>query len=255
LLDGQGADEIVTGYKHYFDIYLKELHTLYPGRFENELNAYINNFNPHYNFSGDGELQQQSFSSKAKKLVYPFYSNLLKPLLPARKNHFGFMNPDYGLEANKNGRFHYYEYKSGLNQSLYNDAKNGKLEDLLRYGDKNSMAHSREVRLPFLSHDLVEFVFSLPPWFKIYEGWSKFILRDSMKDLLPEKIAWRKDKIGYQTPQERWLVKDKVKELLAESVAVLENENILNKKRKEDIKNIEWQIINIAGLINTFKNV
>ena len=67
------------------------------------------------------------------------------------------------------------------------------------------MAHSREVRLPFLSHELVEFVFSLPATFKIHLGWTKYILRKAMENILPQEIAWRVDKIGYEPPQKEWL--------------------------------------------------
>lgn len=253
LLDGQGADEIVTGYSHYFDTYFHELHTFYPDRFDKELHAYIENINPGYEFVLYKQKEAKTLSSRTKSLIYPLYKKIVKPVLPIKKNYSGLMDPDYGLEANRHGDYFYFDYTKGLNRGLYNDAKNGKLEDLLRYGDKNSMAHSREVRLPFLSHKLAEFVFSLPPWFKIHDGWSKYILRESMKELLPEKIAWRKDKIGYQTPQERWLIKDRIKERLQESVKVLEEAGILNKKRKEaELVNREWQILNIASHLKQF---
>ena len=79
------------------------------------------------------------------------------------------------------------------------------LEELLRYADRNSMAHGREVRLPFLSHELVEFVFTLPSHFKIREGWTKWLLRQTMKQQLPEEIVWRKDKVGFEPPQKKWM--------------------------------------------------
>ena len=251
LLDGQGADEIVTGYSHYFDIYFKELYHNYPHLFQEELKAYVQNINPQYQFEFHN--RSKNLADKTKELVYPFYSRMIKPMMPVRKNHFGLLDPDYGSEANKFGGYKYFNYSEGLNSGLYHDAKNGKLEVLLRYGDKNSMAHGREVRLPFLSHPLTEFIFSLPPWFKIHNGWSKFILRESMKEILPEKITWRKDKIGYQTPQERWLVKDKFQEMINESITLLENKGIVNRlRKKEEIQNREWQLLNIATLINTY---
>jgi asparagine synthase (glutamine-hydrolysing) len=252
LLDGQGADEVITGYSHYFDIYFNELYKNYPDRFQEELVAYVKNINPQYQFELNAPASK-NIKSKTKELVYPIYSKLVKPFMPVRKNHDGLLDPDYGYQAFKNGGHQYYNYDSGLNNGLYHDAKMGKMEVLLRYGDKNSMAHSREVRLPFLNHELAEFIFSLPPWFKIHQGWSKFILRESLKDILPEKIAWRKDKIGYQTPQERWLVKDKFQDLIKDSVEILENANILNRKKKESIAGKEWQILNTAGIIKTFK--
>ncbi|MBK6586666.1 MAG: hypothetical protein IPG26_07605 [Coprothermobacter sp.] len=61
---------------------------------------------------------------------------------------------------------------------------------LTRYEDRNSMANSIEVRNPFLDHRLVNFCLSLPENYKIRNGWSKFILRESMKEL-PNEIRWR----------------------------------------------------------------
>jgi asparagine synthase (glutamine-hydrolysing) len=67
------------------------------------------------------------------------------------------------------------------------------------------MAHGREVRLPFLSKDLIEFCFSLPDSFKLHQGWTKFIMRKSFEDILPNEICWRKEKVGFEPPQIEWL--------------------------------------------------
>ena len=67
------------------------------------------------------------------------------------------------------------------------------------------MAFSREVRLPFLFHELTEFIFSLPIDFILRDGWTKFILRKSMEGIVPDEIVWRKDKIGFEPPQDSWV--------------------------------------------------
>ncbi len=67
------------------------------------------------------------------------------------------------------------------------------------------MAHSREVRLPFLSHKLVEFAFTLPDNLKLNKGWTKFALRKSMENILPANVCWRVDKVGYEPPQKNWI--------------------------------------------------
>ena len=79
------------------------------------------------------------------------------------------------------------------------------LKVLLRYADRNSMAHSREIRLPFLDHKIVDFVFSLPDSFKLKNGFTKWILRKSTEHILPPSITWRRDKVGYEVPQNVWL--------------------------------------------------
>jgi asparagine synthase (glutamine-hydrolysing) len=92
-----------------------------------------------------------------------------------------------------------------LTQKLYDDVFRANLPTLLRYEDRNSMAFHIEARVPFLDHRLVEFAFSLGADEHIRDGWSKVILRDAMRGLLPESIRMRRDKEGYTTPHDRWM--------------------------------------------------
>ena len=78
------------------------------------------------------------------------------------------------------------------------------LPSLLRYEDRNSMAHSIEARLPFLDYRLVEFAFSLGPEAKIRHGETKAVLRDAMRGIVPAEILARRDKVGYDTPVDIW---------------------------------------------------
>ena len=78
------------------------------------------------------------------------------------------------------------------------------LTALLRYGDRNSMAHSREVRLPFCDHRIAEFVFRLPPHLLMGEVQTKRLLRESMRGILPEGIRTRWNKQGFLPPQPMW---------------------------------------------------
>ena len=75
----------------------------------------------------------------------------------------------------------------------------------LRWGDRNSMAHSVEARVPFLDHRLVEFCHSLPIDYLDINGMTKRVLLESMKGIIPDKIYNRKDKMGYVAPDERWV--------------------------------------------------
>jgi asparagine synthase (glutamine-hydrolysing) len=78
------------------------------------------------------------------------------------------------------------------------------LPHLLRYEDRNSMAHSLEARLPFLDHPLVEFCIGLGDQHKIVGGDTKRVLRASMRGALPSAVLERRDKIGFATPQQAW---------------------------------------------------
>ncbi|NIN66452.1 MAG: asparagine synthetase B, partial [Anaerolineae bacterium] len=74
------------------------------------------------------------------------------------------------------------------------------LPHLLKNGDRSSMAHSIEARMPFTDYRLVDFLFPLPAVYKIRNGWTKWLLRLAVEDLLPPEIVWRRDKLGFATP-------------------------------------------------------
>ena len=83
------------------------------------------------------------------------------------------------------------------------------LPALVKYEDKLGMAFSIEARMPFLDYRLVDFAFSLENKYKINKGWNKSVLRDSMQGVLPEEIAYRKDKKGFPTPFNKILEQNK----------------------------------------------
>jgi asparagine synthase (glutamine-hydrolysing) len=87
------------------------------------------------------------------------------------------------------------------------------LADLLRYSipmllhveDRNSMAHSLEARVPFLDYRLVEYAFALPARLKIRRGITKYVLRRALRDILPDTVRRRTDKMGFVVPERLWL--------------------------------------------------
>jgi asparagine synthase (glutamine-hydrolysing) len=80
------------------------------------------------------------------------------------------------------------------------------LRSLLRYEDRNSMAFSIESRVPFLTPALAEFATGMPDDYLIApDGTGKLVLRRSLHGLVPAPILERRDKIGFATPEARWL--------------------------------------------------
>jgi len=80
------------------------------------------------------------------------------------------------------------------------------LPALLRHGDRNSMRFSIESRVPFLDRALTEFLLTLPEdWLIGADGTSKQILRDAIRGWVPDEVIDRRDKVGFETPEERWL--------------------------------------------------
>lgn len=215
LLDGQGADEQLAGYLHYYHDYLHQLFYQKHSIYKIEFNAFKKYHHVAYPYSSLTE--SETFRMKMGR----YKKRILRQELP---------------------------YSNNLSQHLKKSTTQVGLKELLRYADRNSMAHSREVRLPFLSHKLVEFVFSLPDEFKINNGWTKFVLRKAMSNILPESICWRIDKIGYEPPQKKWIESDKYKDAIAEA-----SKTFGIKKNKEDnIQGVftqEWRLLMASKFI------
>jgi asparagine synthase (glutamine-hydrolysing) len=87
---------------------------------------------------------------------------------------------------------------------LWLDQKYYLADDILTKSDRMSMAHSVEVRPPFLDHRIVEFAATLPAKLKIRGSRQKVILRELMKDKLPPAVLNR-PKIGFDIPAHEWL--------------------------------------------------
>jgi asparagine synthase (glutamine-hydrolysing) len=85
-----------------------------------------------------------------------------------------------------------------LREALISQTTEVSLPSLLRYEDRNSMAHSIEARVPFLDHRLVELCFRLPDDLKIRGAETKFLLRHAMSDALPAGVLARRDKVGFR---------------------------------------------------------
>lgn len=123
------------------------------------------------------------------------------------------------------------------------------LPSLLRHGDRNSMRFSIESRVPFLTLEQAELLLSLPEHYLIsQDGETKSVFRAAMRGIVPDVILDRKDKIGFQTPEQLWLTSmaGTVREWLREDIglAFLDQPAIL--QEFEDIiggrKAFSWQV-------------
>lgn len=216
LLDGQGADEVLAGYHKYYKWYWQQLYAEKKLNKTGELNAAL----------ALGIKESFGIKNKAMALL-PHFS---MAMLQSRKEKQAFRQADLNREfasAQKRNFYYSMPLESNLNSALYFNTFVYGLEELLRYADRNSMAHAVEVRLPFLSHQLVEFLFTLPAHLKIKDGWTKWLLRKAMQNFLPEEIVWRKDKVGFEPPQRQWMKNPKVQERIQASKKILADKNIL----------------------------
>ena len=87
----------------------------------------------------------------------------------------------------------------------YAQLTHSNLQMMLRCADRSSMAHSVESRVPFLDHRVVELSLGLPDAYKIGGGVTKRVLRAAMSGVLPDRIRDRVDKVGFETPESRWM--------------------------------------------------
>ncbi|KGJ93584.1 asparagine synthase (glutamine-hydrolyzing) [Colwellia psychrerythraea] len=225
MLDGQGGDETLLGYERYYPSYLLSL------SFKEMCKGFF-------------KASDNSKLSKFSLLAYCAYflsANLRKKRLLKRNS---FIKPEYFPKVN-------WYFLNKLAKSYKDIFKLQKLEifetqmpHLLRYEDRNSMAHSIEARLPFIDYQLVETALSLPNNYKINEGWTKFLLRKAIDDYLPKSITWRKNKIGFEAPADIWLKDHKyyIQNAIANSTIL---KNITNEKRVTDHKSI-WLMFFIA---------
>jgi len=101
-----------------------------------------------------------------------------------------------------------YRYRGSLDEILYRELTSTNLTSILHYEDRNSMAFSIELRVPFLDVRLVEYIAALPLNQKIRGGITKFSLRNAIRGIVPEPVRCRMDKMGFVTPEEVWMKED-----------------------------------------------
>jgi asparagine synthase (glutamine-hydrolysing) len=206
MLDGQGGDEVLAGYPAYWGSRFADL--LATGslvRLWSETSAYR-------------RVQNATVAATAVAIARPFVPEPARVLLRARRTGAGaLVGPRLTRESRErsNGGGPYPDH---LRQLLHLILTRQGLPELLHYEDRNSMAHSVEARVPFLDYRLVEFLFSLPGSQLLHAGRTKHVLRDGLHDLLPEPVARRTDKLGFETPHARFF-RERLGELAADVFA------------------------------------
>ena len=251
LLDGQGADEIMAGYHKYVHWYLQELVGRYKYFAARKEKQHLRKNNIPFKWGAKNIIA----------MLLPFHAAIT---LEKKEYKKIIHNTDLSksMISNLQGREWESIYKptvTKLNDILYFNTMNNGLEELLRYADRNSMAHGVEVRLPFLNAELVEFIFSLPSKYKINQGYTKWLLRKAMENKLPDPIVWRTDKIGFEPPQKRWMQNDGFKDYLHEAKKKLVHEKILNQSvlhkkiqpmDAHEANNSDWRYLCAAQMLH-----
>jgi asparagine synthase (glutamine-hydrolysing) len=196
MLGGQGGDEVFMGYRKYLLFYFQNL--LHKGQY----------------IAGSKFLMQlmPSFCQEFKAL--PNY----------------FKNIPRYLAFDKNDRWHRFssalDLKTKKGEELWlrqlRDIEQFSLPSLLRYEDRNSMSNSIESRFPFLDYRLIELGLALPDTLKLNQGYSKWVVREIAKNMLPPVIAHSRIKRGFDVNTPHW-IRSGIGERLRESIKAHSN--------------------------------
>lgn len=234
MLDGQGGDEVFLGYEKYYP----SAYLAYGRR--NLLRAFR-----------ELRASMRNCRGITWKTAARFTAGSL--LAGTRERAYRLQNPYLndgafrGLQVTRQIAGAYSDHRSL--QAL--EIRCSNLPVLLRYEDRNSMAHSVEARVPYLDYRVVEFALGLDISHKIRDGWAKYILRKALEPMLPEKVVWRKDKFGFNSPHSLWMNRfaDTAKAEISESQilayccdlpALLDNFSSLDDK-------LRWRLFNTAA--------
>lgn len=226
MLDGQGADEFLAGYPKDFTPYVKEL--------------YHDNKNLHQFILDVKKQHGYNVALSLKEKLSVMKPKLYSKLAAGKRKHLtkipkGIDSEFFNSYSSADIPFKEFD---NLKSTLHYEMINQGLEKLLKFADRNSMAHGVEVRLPFLYHELVEFVFSLDSSLYFKDGWSKAILRTAMEDILPKEIVWRKDKVGFESPDNEWIKNKEIHSIYEEAILYLKNNKYITSQYNDKWKSI-----------------
>jgi asparagine synthase (glutamine-hydrolysing) len=189
LLDGQGGDEHLAGYLDTSCSYFKGL--LFNFHWATLTKAAASRVRQS-GMRSLGTILATQLPGGMRRLVQSLYQPLS-------------LHPDFAATACSAPTESPAPFGSSLHNQLYRQLRCSMLPKLLRFADRNSMAFSREVRLPFLDHRIAEFLFAIPEVLKINGATTKLILRKAVRGRIPDKVLHRRDKKGFETPQDAWL--------------------------------------------------
>lgn len=189
ILTGHGGDELLAGYWDHYHYRFADLRSSGRGDAE-ERRAWQENHgrDPAEYDREKGYIERLRQDRSVELERFSRYLPLLSPTARAAARK---AVPDCPL----NGE---------LTRRLYLEIMYETIPPSLRAEDRNTMAHSIENRVPFLDYRLIEFCFRLDNRFKIRGGLGKWIHREAMKGILPEKVRTRKEKVGFNAPADEW---------------------------------------------------
>jgi asparagine synthase (glutamine-hydrolysing) len=189
-INGAAGDEVLAGYAaDYFLPYLR--HLVAQGRWGRAVREYL--------LLSESGQRPRPFGTLRRLLTFPAALRApgRKPAGSKLAGHDPFRDPPHARR-----RFGPPDDLEGLLHGLMGSWR---MNYWLRSGNQAIMGVPLEVRGPFLDYRVVDYVFQLPVGYLIRDGWLKRVLREAVKDVLPEEVVWRRKKMGFPFPLKDWL--------------------------------------------------
>lgn len=257
-LSGDGGDEMFMGYPTYLaDTYL-EFYKKIPWPLRRFLIEMLVGAMPVSN-------EKLSFEYKAKKFIeatgfLPGKAHYWWRTVFTDKEKSSLFSEDFKKEIQVDSysstymRYYKKDADSPFDNYLFADMKVWLADNNLIRVDTMSMAHSLEVRVPFLDHELVEFMMKIPPELKMKGGKLKYLLKKAYQDKLPSRIV-RRSKSGWHVPLGKWFrqeLKEYVQDTLSSSRALntgMFNKGYIDNLLQEHFRGQRNNVYKIWGLL------
>lgn len=265
ILGGQGGDEIFGGYARYMIAYLEQAvkGAIFESNEEGEHIVSLSSILPNLPSLRQYIPMMKSFwNDGAFEPMDRRYYNLINRMgTTSSFLHSEFMNErnDKAIFEKFSANFNNSDTKSYFNKMTHFDMS-GSLPGLLQVEDRVSMAVSIESRVPLLDRRIVDLISRMPAGMKFKGGEMKYLLKRTIKDVMPEKIMNRKDKMGFPVPLHIWS-KNKAKGFIMDTLLSknAKERNIINTKYIEKLISSEqpfsrglWGLLSLELWYNQF---
>ena len=234
-LDGQGADEALSGYEYISGLYYKTLFTHFRWiTLAKELVGYA--------------LLHKSMRHIKYMTFFMLPSRMRTKVRVAQRK---YINTNF-VNQHKNSVIADQLFGATTMQEMLVRHFEYKLEHLIKWGDRNAKAFAMESRQPFLDKDLVEYSLMLEDGAKVHNGYTKYILREVMQGIMPEPVRKRVDKMGFSVPQDEWFRTEKFQKLVMD---ILTSESFAKRGFVVPEEAIQLYQKHLAGQVNVSKDI
>lgn len=234
-LDGQGSDEALAGYEYIPGLYHKSLLTHF---------KWITLFKETFKY-----LKLHRSTRSLKYMLFFLLPSKMRTKV--RVSQRAYVNPEF-VKKHRGSVISEKLYGSKNMQEMLINHFEYKLEHLLKWGERNATAFNMVSRMPFLDPKFVEYGIALDDNVKVKNGYTKAILRDSMKGIMPDIVRLRVDKKGFTIPQEEWFRTEKFQKLVMD---ILTSESFKSRGYIIPEEAIKLYKKHLSGEVNVSKDI